>query len=103
MEKVIKDGQVAVLVSYGYGAGWYSWNTEHKELLFNPKLVEMVEQGKRNEIDDEWVIENLGIDVYTGGSEGLAVEWLPEGTAFTIKDYDGSEYLITLDDLTIVA
>ena len=45
MEKVIKEGKVAVLVSPNYGAGWYSWNSGYKELLFHPKLVEMVEQG----------------------------------------------------------
>lgn len=48
MKKVIRNGKVAVLVSEGFGAGWYSWNREYKELLFHPKLVEMVEQG-RNE------------------------------------------------------
>ena len=59
MEKVIRDGKVAVLVSHGFGAGWYSWNTEHQQLLFHPKLVEMVEQNRINEITDEWVKENL--------------------------------------------
>lgn len=103
MEKVIKDGQVAVLYSPGYGAGWYSWNKEHKELLFHPKLVAMVEAGKRAEITDAWVKENLGIDIYTGGAEGLKIEWLPKGTAFQIEEYDGFETIQTLDDLTIVA
>jgi hypothetical protein len=28
MEKVIRDGKVAVLYSPGYGAGWYSWNRD---------------------------------------------------------------------------
>lgn len=103
MEKVIRDGKVAVLVSHGFGAGWYSWNTEHQELLFHPKLVEMVEQKRNNEIDDEWVKENLGIDIYTGGSDGLTIHWLPIGTAFEIDEYDGSESLRTFTDLVIVA
>lgn len=103
MEKVIKDGNVAVLLSPGYGAGWYSWNKEHKELLFHPKLVAMVEAGTQAEITDEWVKENLGIDIYTGGAESLKIEWLPEGTVFQIEEYDGFETLQTLDSLTLVA
>jgi len=42
MEKVIRDGKVAVLISQGWGAGWYSWHRDNQELLFHPKLVEMV-------------------------------------------------------------
>lgn len=103
MEKVIRDGKVAVLVLHGFGAGWYSWNSEHQELLFHPKLVEMVEQKRNEEIDDEWVKENLGIDIYAGGADGLTIHWLPIGTAFEIDEYDGSESLRTLADLVLVA
>ena len=45
MDKVVRDGKVAVLISQGFGAGWYSWNS-NEQLLFSPKIVEMVEQGK---------------------------------------------------------
>lgn len=62
MEKVIRNGKVAILISPGFGAGWYSWNTDHKELLFHSKLVEMVEQNRQSEITDEWVKDNLGIN-----------------------------------------
>lgn len=103
MEKVIKDGKVAVLVSHGFGAGWYSWN-RNEQLLFNPKLVEMVEQNRTNEIDEDWVKENLGIeDVYCGGASDLKIHWLPIGTAFEINEYDGAESLITIADLVHVA
>lgn len=103
MEKVIRDGKVAVLISYGYGAGWYTWNRDYQQLLFHPKLVEMVEQNRRNEIDDQWVLENLGIEMYAGGSDGLKIHWLPIGTAFEIEEYDGAETLRTMDDLVLVA
>ena len=103
MDKVIRDGKVAVLISQGFGAGWYSWNTKYKELLFHPKLVEMVEQQRIEEITDEWVNENLGIDIYTGGSDGLKIYWLPIGTAFHVEEYDGSESIKTIEDLCIVA
>jgi hypothetical protein len=104
MEKVIRDGKVAVLISHGFGAGWYSWNLDHKEILFHPKLVEMVEQDKRGGITEEWVKENLGIEwVYCGGAEELQIVWLPVGTAFMIGEYNGAESLMTMGDLVIIA
>lgn len=103
MEKVIRDGKVAVLISHGYGAGWYTWHTEHQELLFHPKIVEMVEQGKSDQIDEDWVKENLGIEnVYCGGAYSLRIHWLPIGTQFHVEEYDGSESLRRLEDLCIV-
>ncbi len=103
MEKVIRNGNVAVLISKGFGAGWYSWNTDYKELLFHPKLVEMVEQGRNDEITDEWVKDNLNIDIYAGGSDGLTILWIPAGTAFAVEEYDGNESLRTFDDINLIA
>ncbi len=102
MEKVIRDGKVAVLYSRGYGAGWYSWNSD-KELLYHPKLVEMVEAGRQEEITEEWVMENLGLEIYAGGAEGLTIMWIDEGTPFYIDEYDGAESIITSDRFDSVA
>lgn len=103
MEKVIRDGKVAVLISQGWGAGWYSWHRDNQELLFHPKLVEMVEQNRRNEINDQWLLENLDIDMYAGGSDGLEIHWLPIGTIFCIEEYDGFETIRTIEDLVLTA
>lgn len=107
MEKVIRDGKVAILISKGYGAGWYSWNTDKPQLLFHPKLIELVEQDKRNEITDVLIKELLGLpeDSYTCilGAEKLAIEWLPQGTAFDIEEYDGAESLRTYEDIKLIA
>ena len=105
MEKVIRNNEVAVLISESFGAGWYSWNTDHQVLLYHPKLVEMVEQNRANEIDEDWVLKNFGIsDVYCGGANsGLKIHWLTVGTAFEVDEYDGAESLRTLADLVLVA
>lgn len=104
MKKVIRNNEVAVLISTGYGAGWYSWNTDHQELLYHPKLVEMVEQNRTEEIDEDWVKLNLGLqNIYCGGAHNLEIYWLPVGTAFRVDEYDGSESLQTLDDLILIA
>jgi hypothetical protein len=95
MEKVIKEGKVAVLISHGFGAGWYTWNSNHKQLLFHHKIVEITE---------EWVLENLSIpNIYCGGAEDLTIHWLPEGTAFSVEEYDGAESLRLIEDLAIIA
>lgn len=104
MEKLIRNNKVAVLISHGFGAGWYSWNTDHEELLYHPKIVEMVEQNRANEIDGDWILENLKIsDIYCGGAKGLQIHWLAVGAAFEVDECDGAESLRTLADLVLVA
>jgi hypothetical protein len=99
MDKVIRDGKVAVLVSRGYGAGWSSWTDEVETYLFHPKLVQMVEERRHSEITPEWMEQELGLDVsYTGGTDGLEIQWVPLGTKFVIDEYDGAESLRTIDD-----
>jgi hypothetical protein len=98
MKKLIRDGQVAVLVSPGFGAGWYSWNTKHPEILFDPAMVELVEQEKWDELQ---VYVNLKYpDIYAGGLEDLQIEWMPEGTQFIIEEYDGNESILKSDTTT---
>jgi len=89
MEKVIKDGRVAVLYSPDYGAGWYTWNTEHQDMLFDPTLVMFVESGDLDKAEAYATLK--WPEAYVGGLRDLKVEWIPEGTAFKITEYDGNE------------
>ena len=92
MEKVIKNGKVAILYSPGYGAGWSSWS-EDETKLYNPKFVEAIEQGKTGvELVELADIEYP--DAYNGGAKDLEIEWIPIGTPFTIDEYDGSESIV---------
>ena len=105
MEKVIRDGKVAVLYSRDYGAGWYTWNG-YKELIFHPELVKMVEEGRVNEITSELCERLLGLEedsVCVLGADDLVIAWLSEGTIFTIEEYDGAESIKTIDDLILTA
>ncbi len=91
MEKVVRDGRVAVLVSRGFGAGWSSWARDDyaARVLFDPGVVAWVEGGKVGEVPvDQYE------DMYTGGAEDLEIVWVPEGAQFRIHEYDGSERLI---------
>ena len=94
--------RVAVLVSAGYGSGWSTsyMNDPDGVLLFHPKLVQMVEQERHDEITEEWIERELGLNgVYTGGTDGLYIEWVPVGTKFIIDEYDGHETLRTIDNM----
>jgi hypothetical protein len=43
MEKLIRDGKVGVLVSPGFGGGFYTWGAPLQS-IFDPTLVEMVDE-----------------------------------------------------------
>ena len=107
--KLFNDkNKVAVLYSPGYGAGWYTWNQNHIDILYSPEIVQKVLDNKRDEITEEFVNKVLEIDkntdsIYCGGSRSLEVEWMDEGTHFTIDEYDGFESIIYLDDLKLIA
>ena len=73
-KKYIRDGQVAVIYSPGYGAGWSTWN-EHEELLStDARIVERVlEVGY---LTQEWLREN-NYEVHpemSGQMKGMASE-----------------------------
>jgi hypothetical protein len=96
MKKLIRDGKVAILISPGYGAGWYTWH-DREELLFDPAIVEMVLENRHDEIES-YVEKTYGDDFYLGGVDGLIVQWVPEGAEFMIREYDGSESLLLKDN-----
>jgi len=95
-QKVIREGLVAVLISPGFGTGWYSWNTSVPECLFHPEVVAWVEGGKQGSIKD--IAEKLfGGKFKSDGGSSLEIHWLPEGERFRIDDCDGAETLIPFD------
>ena len=99
VDKVIRDGKVAVLYSPGFGAGWSTWayNPEHKEqMVFCPALVFALEKGE----DLEVVAEALFPGEYHRGLADLKVCWIPMGEKFRISEYDGSESIELLDQIS---
>lgn len=100
MEKLIKDGKVAVLYSPGWGAGFYSWGAP-TEAIFDPKLINLVWEGDLQQVHD--YIGRTYTDAYSGGVDDLTVQWIPVGMKFRIEEHDGSEYIITEEDLKLIA
>jgi hypothetical protein len=100
-DRVVRDGKVAVLYSPGFGAGWSTWNSSDGEgndglenfLLFDPTLVHMVEDDRRDSIPE--YVESVYPEsyFYGGGAGKLSIYWVPEGVMFRVTDYDGFESL----------
>lgn len=84
------DGNmVAVLYSPGWGAGWSTWNTDHRECLFDPDIVDLVLAKKMGEA--KRLAETKWPDGCWLGAEDLVVTWIAENTLFRVKEYDGNE------------
>lgn len=98
MEKVIRNGRVAVLVSNNYGAGWYTWNMAYPECLFDKKIVEAVLRGCTTKQKEDLALERFGSNFCVGGAGNLVVRWLPIGTRFQVHEYDGAEHLEIEDE-----
>jgi hypothetical protein len=96
MEKLIRDGKVGVLISVGYGAGFYTWGAP-LEAIFSPTLISLIESEEYAEAE-EFVKTNWE-GVYTGGIDDLTVRWLPIGTKFIIEEFDGNESVVLYEDM----
>ena len=89
-------GQMKVLISRGYGAGWSSWNDPR--MAFDERLIRAFECGITQEDMQELCVECGYVDVnggppYMGGFKQLEVVDIPSGELFQIMEYDGSEYI----------
>ena len=97
MNKLVRDGMVAVLYSPDYGSGWYTLNRNHPELFFDPAIVQLVEEDKFDELKTYVTLKYPNI--YEGGMWELKVAWIPEGAMFRINEYDGDESIELKDDM----
>ena len=60
VEKLERDGKVAILYSPGYGAGWSTWNDDiAEELVFDKDLILAFENGGPDEVE-KIAIEKYG-------------------------------------------
>ena len=99
MNKVIRDGFVAVLYSPGYGAGWYTWHNI-PELIYDPAVVDMVEQGTDYKAIIQYCEEKYPsfTQCYLG-AEDLRISWIKEFRVFIINEYDGNESIQFREDI----
>lgn len=106
MDRVIKDGKVAVLVSPGWGAGFHTWNSI-PNLCFCPYIVNHILNGTESQIQESEIKKFYDLTendyLSTSGLEDLEIVWVEQGTSFTINEYDGNESIQYLSDIAIIA
>jgi hypothetical protein len=111
-DKVIVDGNVAVLVSGGFGSGWSTWSSgceeSNQSIAFEPKVVEILLAGlvDKNRAERKVTKDKIEAymaeaypDFYAGGIGGLRIVWVPQGAKFHIEEYDGAETLVLESDM----
>jgi hypothetical protein len=97
MNKVYEGEFTKVLISPGFGAGWSTWNYEIPELLFDPVIVSMVEDGTSFETIEAYCNAKYPTG-YFGGVADLEVRLIKTGTEFIVHEYDGSESIQVKDE-----
>jgi len=93
MEKIVRDGMVAVAVSGDFGAGWSTWNdVDPMDARFNQLFLD----GKHKEAADLCEKLNLG---YANGARDVEIVWVQVGRDFRITEYDGAEDIEFKDEI----
>lgn len=100
MEKLIRDGTVAVITGSGYGEQWGTYATAiaMEEAIFCPRLVLAV-LGESGE-DVGVVSRELFPDLREFSVPRLEVVWVPVGVRFFITEEDGKETLWRKDEIS---
>jgi hypothetical protein len=90
MEKVVKDGKVAVVISlYDMWSCMELDKNIQEILIFHPLIVEKV--LAKEAITEQWMIDTFGIKGYSCDGDELTVHWVEQGEEFFIDSYDGME------------
>ena len=123
VDKVVRDGKVAVLISPGFGSGWTTWNSDHRDveqMLFDPDIVNAVLEFMAKE-DTDWRVkygsrrslvmkikkialakyghEHDDYGYYENGLRDVEVVWVEKGQKFIINEYDGAESIRFCDEI----
>ena len=95
-----ENGELGVLISVGFGAGWSTWNDT--EIAYDKRIIEKwLEKATSDEMCD--YIESLGYRrPYMGGYYDLRLRFVPRGTMFCIHEYDGAESIETPETMCMM-
>lgn len=95
-----ENGDLGVLISYGFGAGWSTWNDI--SIAIDKRVIEKyLEKPSSDEMEE--YLNTIGYeDTYMGGYSNLELEFIPKGTMFCIHEYDGAESIKTPETMTMM-
>jgi hypothetical protein len=94
------DVRVAILVSPGYGAGWSSWHGNKQQMCTDSRIIRYLYTDAKNSISyEELMTKYMGfVEIpYDGGFSNLEVEFVPAGSLYKIREYDGAEHVEIFD------
>jgi hypothetical protein len=113
IEKVVRDGKVGVVISHGYGSGWYSWWLD-EQMLFDPVIVDILDRiavlqtAAANTTDHEQ-LQQIKHELHeycerrypacAGFDKPNRLVWVDQGRRFKVVEYDGSESLEYADSV----
>lgn len=89
------DGKVGVVISPRFGGGFSTWGPS--EIALDPVVVELVLEEDDIKLN-EYLQTKYNFD-FIGSVDSLQVQWLDPGTRFYIQEYDGSEDIVTENDV----
>lgn len=110
-ERLYNDkGELAVLYSSGFGAGWstddYEVSGRGEEayrLALDSRIIKFWLENEPSESEMHDFLKSIGYkDIYMGGYEDLRLAWIPKGTTFYIHEYDGSESIKTPENCNMI-
>lgn len=92
------EGNLLVLYSPGYGTGWSTWYG--LELALDKRIIEYFLNEHPSEEEMRNFLNDIGYNIsYLGsGYHSLKCARIPQGRAFFILEYDGSEGIVLDED-----
>jgi hypothetical protein len=105
VEKLKRDGFVAVVLTNDYGRGFSSGldRAQRVQAMFDPVVAASLE-NMENGLDTDDLTDYLWNNYRWGGNlDDLGVEWIREGREFVVDEYDGAEGLRFRDEQEWIA
>lgn len=94
-----ENGEVGILISRGFGAGWSTCDYNHGyDIAMDKRIIEKWLTSPNSDEMKEF-LNSIGYEgIYMGGYKNLYLEFIEPGTLFYIDEYDGAESLVTQND-----
>jgi hypothetical protein len=97
----MSDKKIGIIVSGGHGAGWSTWGDPRSSL--DQELAKAIDSNASQDELSRIASKNWPKE-YQGGLSDCTVEWVDEGVAFKITEYDGAEGIeFKCDDIWLIA
>lgn len=103
---VTPDNEVGIIYSPGFGAGWSTWEMKENRnrMIKDTRIIKYLYKLEYVDYSYDDFMTMIGFEnpPYDGGFNSLNLEFVPEGSLFKIREYDGSEYVEVFDPRTFM-